>query len=268
MQICVIIGCEGTLGQQIVAAKLLDPELLVFGYDQSKKSKFNHTRFHYISGDVTSRSDLSSLKTAIVNIQTEYQIGNSINCIINSFAAQDYRYDTAAIPDDLDNLNWLLWGWQNYPDQDFLNQYDTNVVGVHKVLTTLFECFKDSRSCSIVNFSSQYAKRNLNQAIFKKLDHYVFKPPAYSASKAALESYTEYLSQVFQGSGVRINTIAPGVIDSGQSDEFKAEYSRTTNKGRLMNPSEIIGAIDFLTSENSEYMTGSCLIIDGGWSAK
>jgi NAD(P)-dependent dehydrogenase (short-subunit alcohol dehydrogenase family) len=108
----------------------------------------------------------------------------------------------------------------------------------------------------------------LNQSIFKKLDHYVFKPPAYSASKAALENYTEYLSQVFQGSGVRINTIAPGVIDSGQSDEFKGEYSRTTNKGRLMNPSEILGAIEFLTSENSEYMTGSCLTIDGGWSAK
>jgi NAD(P)-dependent dehydrogenase (short-subunit alcohol dehydrogenase family) len=268
MKVCVIIGCEGTLGQQIVSAKLLNPEVLVVGYDRSDSSNFNHSRFKYVSGDVSNRSDLFKLKTEIKKIQTEQNLGNSLDCIINSFAAMDHKYLSEDIPVDADNLNWMLWGWQNFPDEDFLEQYNTNVVGVHKVLTTLYECYKDSHSCSIINFSSQYAKRNLNQEIFKNLGHFVFKPPAYSASKAALENYTEYLSQVFQGSGVRINSIAPGVIDSGQSDRFKEEYAKTTFKGRLMNPSEIIGAIEFLTSEQSAYMTGSCLTIDGGWSVK
>lgn len=268
MKISVIIGCEGTLGQQIVTAKLLDPEVFIVGYDRATTSSFNDIRFHYVSGDVTSRSDLFSLRSEIQKIQSEQEIGNSLSSIINSFAAKDFKYESETLPRNFNGLNEMLWGWENYPDEDFLNQYHTNVVGVHKVLTSLYECYKDSTSCSIVNFSSQYAKRNLNQEVFKDLDHYVFKPPAYSASKAALENYTEYLSQVFQGTGIRINSIAPGVIDTGQSEEFKEAYSKQTLNGRLMQPFEIIGAIEFLTSDNSVYMTGSCLTIDGGWSVK
>ena len=104
--------------------------------------------------------------------------------------------------------------------------------------------------------------------IFKNLGHFIFKPPAYSASKAALENYTEYLSQLFKGSGIRVNSIAPGVVFSGQSEAFRAKYSVSTNTGRMMDPKEIVGAIDFLTSENSSYMNGSCLTIDGGWSSR
>lgn len=268
MILCVVIGCEGLLGNQIVESKLENSETIVVGYDRSIDSKRYHARFHYMSGDVDNRSELLHLKARITKIQSEYGLGNSLNCIINSFAATDFKYDLDLLPKNLPESDWMLWGWKNYPDEDFLDQYNTNVVGVHKVLTTLFDCYKDSPSCSIVNFSSQYAKRNLNQDIFKKSAKFTFKPPAYSASKAALENYTEYLSQVFQGTGIRINTIAPGVVDSGQNDGFKDRYSRTTNAGRLMNAKEIIGAIEFLTSENSSYMSGSCLTLDGGWSVR
>ena len=268
MILCVVIGCEGLLGKHIVDSKLANPEVIVVGFDKSIDSKQYHARFHYMSGDVDNRSDLMHLKAKIIKIQSEYGLGNSLDCIINSFAAKDFKYNTDVLPKSLPESEWMLWGWQNYPDQNFLDQYDTNVIGVHKVLTTLYDCYKDSPSCSIVNFSSQYAKRNLNQEIFKKLDKFTFKPPAYSASKAALENYTEYLSQVFRGTGIRINTIAPGVVDSGQNEQFKERYSRTTNTGRLMNAKEVIGAIEFLTSENSSYMSGSCITLDGGWSVR
>jgi NAD(P)-dependent dehydrogenase (short-subunit alcohol dehydrogenase family) len=268
MELSVIIGCEGILGQQIVNAKLMKPEVIVVGYDKSSTSNIHHARFNYVGGNVESRSDLLRLKSEIDKIQSEFELGKSLSSIINAFAAKDFKYNPEILPPELPESDWMLWGWQNYPDQDFINQFNTNVIGLHRVLTTLYGCYKDSPSCSIVTFSSQFAKRNLDQELFKQLGHFIFKPPAYSASKAALENYTEYLSQVFKGSGIRINSIAPGVVDTGQSDEFKEKYSKTTNSGRLMSSDEIVGAIEFLTSESSAYMNGSCITIDGGWSAR
>ena len=268
MKICVIVGSEGVLGTQIAQAKLSNPENIVIGFDQLDASSVSHERFQYVSGRVESRTDLSELRKIIFEIQNTNNIENEIDCIINSFAAREFKFNEELIPETIAEQDWMLWGWLNYPDRDFLGQYDVNVVGIHRVLTELYEIYKDSRSCSVINFSSQYAKRNLDQQLFKDLGHFIFKPPAYSATKAAIQIYTEYLSQVFKNTGIRVNSIAPGVVDTGQVIEFKEKYSRTTNTGRLMKPSEIAGAIEFLTSDDSSYMNGTCLILDGGWSSR
>lgn len=268
MKISVIIGCEGILGQQIASAKIKNPENIVVGYDLSNISRLTHERFHYVSGSVENLSEIGALNDKIRTLQEKYATGNQLNCVINSFATPDYKFDQNVIPEGLPETDWMLWGWKHYPDSDFMKQFDVNVVGIHRVLTKLYDRYQDSTNCSIVNFSSQYAKRNLDQDIFHHLGKYVFKPPAYSATKAAIQNYTEYLSQVFKNSGIRVNSIAPGVVDTGQKIEFKEEYSRSTNTGRLMNPSEIVGAVEFLTSDDSSYMNGTSLILDGGWSSR
>lgn len=268
MNVCLIIGSEGTLGKQIVLDKLKFANVIVIGYDVVENSYLKHDRYYFVSGSVQSRNEIFRLRTVIEDIQNKNNIDKEIDSIINVFAANDFKYDTASLPTHLTPDEWMLWGWQNYPDEDFLNQYDVNVIGIHRILTSLYETYKNSKSCSIVNFSSQYAKRNIDQNLFKNLGHFIFKPPAYSASKAAIENYTGYLSQVFKNTGIRANVIAPGVVNTGQSKEFKEKYSRLTNAGRLMQPEEILGAVDFLTSERSTYMNGSCLTLDGGWSTR
>lgn len=268
MKINVIVGCEGTLGRQIVDSKLSELDNIVIGYDSLRSSGVNHDRFHFVCGDVESRVDIEVLKNTIKETQAKHKLEGSLACLINSFAATDYKYKEQDVPVELDEQDWMLWGWQNYPDDDFLKQYEVNVLGIHRVLTVLYDCYEKSQNCSIVNFSSQYAKRNLNQELFINFGKFTFKPPAYSASKAAIENYTEYLSQLFKNTGIRVNAIAPGVVDTGQSDAFKERYSKETNTGRLMEANEIIGAIEFLTSEHSTYMNGACLTLDGGWSTK
>jgi NAD(P)-dependent dehydrogenase (short-subunit alcohol dehydrogenase family) len=268
VKINVIVGCEGLLGKQIASAKLSDDENVVIGYDILDFSNLAHDRFHYVSGSVQSRNEIVALRDKIKQVQNVYGIGNSLDSVINSFAATDYKYKEDVIPEKIAETEWMLWGWQNYPDDDFLKQYDVNVIGVHRILTTLYDCYKDSQNCSIVNFSSQFAKRNLDQEIFMNLGNFTYKPPAYSASKAAIENYTAYLSQLFKNSGIRVNAIAPGVIDSGQKIAFKEKYSNKTNTGRLMDANEIVGAIEFLTSGSSTYMNGACLNLDGGWNTR
>jgi NAD(P)-dependent dehydrogenase (short-subunit alcohol dehydrogenase family) len=268
MKINVIVGCEGILGRQIVESKLSKSDNIVIGYDSLSSSTSHHDRFQFVSGNVESRADIMVLKDRIKKIQVEHNVEGKIDCIINSFAATDYKYMQKDVPIGLSDEDWMIWGWQNYPDGDFLKQYEVNVLGIHRILTVLYDCYRHSQDCSIVNFSSQFAKRNLDQELFMNLDSFTFKPPAYSASKAAIENYTEYLSQVFKKSGIRVNTIAPGVVDTGQSDVFKEKYSKETNTGRMMDAREIIGAIEFLTSELSSYMNGACLTLDGGWSTR
>jgi NAD(P)-dependent dehydrogenase (short-subunit alcohol dehydrogenase family) len=268
MELSVVVGCEGLLGKQIVAAKLSKPENIVIGYDSKKASNLTHDRFHFVSGSVESRDDIAVLRLKIKELQSRYSFGNSLNSIINAFAAKEYRYEMTKLPNAIPESGWMLWGWQNYPDSDFLRQYDVNLVGIHRILTTLYDCYQNSKSCSIINFSSTFARRNLDQQIFTSLDNFTYKAPGYGASKAAIENYTEYLSQVFKNSGIRVNAIAPGIVDTGQAMAFKEKYSNETNTGRLMDASEIVGAIEFLSSKDSSYMNGTCLTLDGGWSTR
>ena len=268
MKISLIVGCEGILGSEIVAAKLASQDVYVVGFDQKNKSKIENRNFSYICGSIQNTKDLEMLKQKIIEIQVKNKIEKCLDSIVNVFAAQDYKFDAELVPTDLPESEWMMWGWLNYPSQDFLRQYEINVVGIHKILTTLYECYKESKSCSIVNFSSQFAHRNLNQEIFTHLGRFTFKPPAYAASKSAIENYTQYLSQLFQGTGIRVNALAPGIVNTGQNHEFTQRYAQQTITGRLMEPQEIIGAIEFLTSESSSYMTGACLTLDGGWSIR
>jgi len=132
---------------------------------------------------------------------------------------------------------------------------------------------KEAKIGSIINISTMYALVAPSPSLYEGTE--LLNPPGYSASKAALLSYTRYLAAFWGGHGIRANAILPGpfsnVEDSGSNSVAKDNpfldrlKSRTCLK-RIGHPTELAGCLLYLASDASTYMTGQALVVDGGWT--
>jgi len=123
---------------------------------------------------------------------------------------------------------------------------------------------------SIINISSIYGMVSPDQRIYqyrRKKGEQFYKPVAYSVSKSAIYNLTRYLATYWGEQNVRVNTITFGGVFNNQDKEFLQEYCIRVPLGRMASENEYTGAIVFLLSDASSYMTGSNMIIDGGWTA-
>jgi NAD(P)-dependent dehydrogenase (short-subunit alcohol dehydrogenase family) len=94
-----------------------------------------------------------------------------------------------------------------------------------------------------------------------------FKPVAYSVSKSAVLNLTRYLATYWAKDGVRVNTLTLAGVWNDQPEEFLAAFAERSPLGRMLDAREALGAVVFLASDASSYVTGSNLVVDGGWSA-
>jgi NAD(P)-dependent dehydrogenase (short-subunit alcohol dehydrogenase family) len=160
--------------------------------------------------------------------------------------------------------------FESYPEASFDQVMSVNVKG------TLIPCqvvggamAREGRG-SIVNVSSVYGLLSPQQAIyeFRRRGGETFtKPVAYSVSKSAILNLTRYLATYWAQEGVRVNTLTLAGVFNDQPEEFLEAYTARVPLGRMAEAREALGAIVFLASDASSYMTGANLVVDGGWSA-
>jgi len=119
----------------------------------------------------------------------------------------------------------------------------------------------------IVNISSIYGIKGADQRIYGKSR--LNSPVSYAVTKGGIVNFTRYLAAYWRGKNIRVNTLTlGGVLDKKlQSKDFIKKYSDKTIIGRMANVDDYDGALLFLVSDASSYMTGANLIVDGGWTA-
>jgi NAD(P)-dependent dehydrogenase (short-subunit alcohol dehydrogenase family) len=125
---------------------------------------------------------------------------------------------------------------------------------------------------SIINVSSTYGIVSPDQSVYghrREGGTEFYKPIGYSVAKSGMLNFTRWLAEYCAPFSLRVNTLVPGgVREAGHAPEFVSEYVKRTPLGRMAHDDDYNGAIVFLASRASAYMTGATLVIDGGWTAR
>ena len=163
--------------------------------------------------------------------------------------------------------------FEHFPAEIFREVVETNLVGTFLVTQAAGRLMREAGlEGSIVNVGSIYGMLSPVQDIYayKAIDTGgpFVKPVAYSAAKSGIYNLTRYCATYWGRQGIRVNTLTPsGVWRDTQDDKFHANYESRIPIGPMAQADEYNGALIFLVSDASRYMTGSNLVVDGGWTA-
>ena len=119
---------------------------------------------------------------------------------------------------------------------------------------------------SIINISSIYGEVGNDPNLYIGTD--MHPPPTYSFVKAGMINFTRYLACFYGKQGIRANCISPGGYLAGQAEAFLDRYNARVPIGRMLDNEDIKGAVVFLASDASSYVTGANLMVDGGWTCQ
>ena len=117
---------------------------------------------------------------------------------------------------------------------------------------------------SIVNLGSIYGVQAPDFTLYEGTD--ITSPVEYAAIKGGVLNLTRYMASYLGDDGVRVNAVSPGGVVDQQSATFVEQYEARTPLGRMAEPEDIVGAVVFLASDASSYVTGQNLVVDGGWT--
>ncbi len=160
--------------------------------------------------------------------------------------------------------------FETYPVDSWDRVMAVNVKGVMLTCQAVGAAMAKAGRGAIVNIASTYGLVSPDQNLYdyrRARGETFYKPVAYSASKSALLNLTRYLATYWAGKGIRVNTLTPGGVFANQDPQFLDAYNRRVPMGRMAREDELDGAVIFLLSDASSYMTGANLVVDGGWTA-
>lgn len=148
---------------------------------------------------------------------------------------------------------------------DWNEALSINLTGIFLACQEAGKIMKKQKQGNIINIGSTYGLVAPDQRIYGNSGQNAAS--FYSATKSAIINLTRYLASYWANTGIRVNTLTPGGVRMNQTQSFIKNYSYKTMLGRMAKKDEYVGAMIFLASDASSYMTGSNLIIDGGWTA-
>jgi NAD(P)-dependent dehydrogenase (short-subunit alcohol dehydrogenase family) len=258
-KVAIVTGALGLIGKNhCVALAEAGANVIVCDLDEVKCKEFASTLSTKSIGvgvDITQKDSVENLK----------------NIVLKEFSKIDILINNAAINDMFENPQAAAEQsmFENYPLEMWQKSLDVNVTGAFLCSQVIGTEMAKNGKGSIINVASTYGLVGPDQSIYKKPDgsQSFYKSPAYPATKGAIVNFTRFLATYWGNKGVRVNTLTPGGVENNQDEYFVNNYSAKTPLGRMASPTDYKGAIIFLASDASSYMTGANLIVDGGWTA-
>ena len=192
------------------------------------------------------RSNLKNLKVLINNASLVKQVGN-------------------------DDLRDTYKPFLQMKQKDWEDFFSVDLTGTLLVTQKCIPFLQKNGGGSIINISSTYGILSPDQRIYESLSHKnskqkIEKPIGYSISKSGVLNMTRFLATKFAEDKIRVNTLTLGGVYANNPKSFVKSYSDKTPLRRMADKNEYAGPIIFLATDASSYMTGSNLVVDGGWS--
>lgn len=250
-----ITGAAGQLGRTMADSLAeFGVELLLLDRDESELKK--------VSDDLADRWG-TSVQTIFCDLELPVERASVINSLLKEGKPLNVLINNAAFVGTSD-----LNGWAVPFEQQGLNAWgralEVNLTSAFDLCQGLVPLLKSSGSGSIVNIASIYGEFGPDWSLYEGTA--MSNPAAYAASKGGLLQLTRWLSTTLAPQ-IRVNSISPGGIARGQPSVFVERYEASTPMRRMAREDDIRGAVVYLSSKMSSYVTGQNLRVDGGWGA-
>jgi NAD(P)-dependent dehydrogenase (short-subunit alcohol dehydrogenase family) len=250
-KVAIVTGATGFLGKEFCAAlsdsgadvvvvDLNEEECRKQAAELAKKYK---TKATGIRADITSKDEVEKMVSEAVK-----KFGR-IDVLVNGAAVKTKNFYEK---------------FENYPLEDWEGVMAVNLTGTFLCSQAVVKQMEEQGSGSIINISSIYGIVAPDKKIYDGTK--INTPAVYSASKAGIIGLTKYLAAYLADKKIRVNCIVPGGVFNSQEEKFVKKYSERVPLGRMAQKHELSGAILFLASDESDYVTGQNLIVDGGLS--
>ncbi len=246
-----VLGGFGLIGFETVQGMLhLGANVLILDKIFDKK-KFNKLKIEFKKKISYKKFDLSK---------------NNIKKF-NKILANSTVYVNCSYPKTSD---WNHNSFSRITDNVLKNSLNDNLVPSITTAIAFAEYLKkNKKSGSIIQLGSIYGLVGQNPNVYKKTK--ILENNSYTLIKSGLSHFSKQMCSYYSKDKIRINTVCPGGIkskkDKNQSKKFIKNYSSIVPIGRLAEPNEIASCIIFLSMDASSYITGSSLIVDGGWTS-
>jgi NAD(P)-dependent dehydrogenase (short-subunit alcohol dehydrogenase family) len=250
-RVAIVTGAMGQLGQ-VYASGLAERGMRVASFDVATGAVPDGV--HAYEVDVTDRAS----------------VGRAVDEVVGEWGVPHVLINNAGLDSPPDAPAEEVGPFEDYPEASFDAVMDVNVKGTFLCCQAVGAAMAREGRGSIVNVSSVYGLLSPVQDLyeFRRARGETFvKPVAYSVSKSAVLNLTRYLATYWAKDGVRVNTLTLSGVENDQPQEFLDAFAARSPMGRMLDAREALGAVVFLASDASSYVTGSNVVVDGGWSA-
>lgn len=200
-------------------------------------------------------------------------VNDAVEKVLSAFGRVDVLVNSAALDPKFDpdavNKGITPGAFEDYPLDLWNSALNVNLTGMFLMTQACVKpMLEQEKKGSIINICSTYGLNGPDQRIYVKEGKRVaFKPVYYTVTKAGVMGFTKYLAAYYAETEIRVNALTPGGVFNNHEDYFVKNYSAKTILGRMARKDEMNGALLFLASDASSYMTGNNLVVDGGWTA-